>query len=982
MTLKQLLVKLTLQNDKFGDFGSNSDELPADLPKCLTSLINGHYLQFLRSDVVKAVFQSEEISKATEEYINNADAHLLQYLTMLTTCAQNALDKQIGLTEEVKRTYILLIAILFLQLFVVANFSGPTLPLETTDTETGFLAILSSSSISNPQFKEKLQSESIQLLSIGGYSPYHLTEDPILLTIALFLFEKLQGAEISLLDSANSHLDSSTLVEKSFNVATLENQGDHAYLLGGICWWRSRALQVQQSLLPEISSELTSLSLALLCNKTVNSLVDTENVNSDINQCLLITYYLETANISIAGDLEPQTLDAIANANKISGLSLVLTGCKAKMTKHQQKSTATLTVLAKSHDTLLRSEQIEYSFNPQDVKLNDDMFLERPMFDSVGDEELLKNVDEESNDFVKRIKLDYSNITGFEDNAPSMNKKLLPIAVKESDIPAELQDIDLNSQPKLANLDNIQLILRMQAILNNTPAGNTLVNEELIAIIQRVLFSPESSINWLVFARALWYRSLLETARPRTVERGVLQLYSLVEELGVTSAQTARLFPKTADEVKFPQEFRSSTDYTKPLTNAMRLRYIYVLPLMPKWSLDSKLAEKLLELGALKSALEIYERLEKWTDAALCYASTGDSQRAIELINKALEQDPNDARSLSVLGDITGNPELWTKAWEVGRYANAKRSLAKYYHTPPKDSGVEKNLQTAINHMFDCLSANPINFQNWYYYGCMGLEIGNYELAAEAFTRCISLDDTNSYSWTNLASALIQLGKLSEAFNALQKAVNSGDSAKKSWKIWENYMLVAVKLGKWDDVLYASIILLNRKKDLDHNESSIDLPIMEKLADLLVAEPYDETKRESYFQKTCLDFICKMIPEVVLHDSRIWRIIAKVDLWRKKPWLALEDYEKAYRAVINNPDFATDESLWKSAVGACEELVSAYENFGEMEGRHGAGDVVCKDWKFKAKSTVRSLISKGKSTWEFTDEYERLQELKKEVMAA
>ena len=141
------------------------------------------------------------------------------------------------------------------------------------------------------------------------------------------------------------------------------------------------------------------------------------------------------------------------------------------------------------------------------------------------------------------------------------------------------------------------------------------------------------------------------------MERGVLQLYSLVEELGVASEQTARLFPKTEDEINFPVKFRKADDINQPLTNAIRLRFIYLIPLMPKWSLDSKLAEKLLELGALKSALEIYERLEKWTDAALCYASTGDSKKGIQLINKALEIDPNDARSCSVIGDITQKPE-------------------------------------------------------------------------------------------------------------------------------------------------------------------------------------------------------------------------------------------------------------------------------------------------------------------------------------
>lgn len=970
--LKNLLTKLILQNNNlsFDNFDGNHE-----LNDYFKYLINGQYFKFVSLPFISQnILRDSKLLDATTNYTENENIDLFSYLDNIVDNIENNLQY---LPSEIQQACQLLFAVFLLQCFVITNFSGPKLPFESTDNELGFIGMLSGKAVENNEFKTKLHTESISLLTIGGFVPYHLVDSPIFLVLSLRLFERLQNTNISLLDAKTRHLETTDIVERSLHS---NNGSSDTYLGGTIYWWRCRALQVQQSLLPEVSSELTSLSLRLLSNKTVDTLIDKVNINSEHNQSILIAYHLEIANISIAGDLESQTLDSIISANKVSQLELVLTGCKAKMTKYQQKSTATLTVLARSHASLLRTEQAEKTFNPQDVKLNDDLFLEKPEYDSLGDDEIL-NADEvkEEDEFIKRIKLDYSNMNSFESSSKieSFSKKLLPVAMKETDIPEVLRDIDPNNQPNLVNMDYVQLLLRMQAILNNTPVGNSLVNEELIALIQRVLFSSENSANWLIFARALWYRSLLETTRSRTVERGVLQLYSLVEELGVSSENTARLFPKTDDEVDFPEEFRNSdTNPNKVLANSIRLKYIYYLPLMPKWEMDSKLAEKLLELGALKSALDIYERLQKWTDAALCYASTGDSSRGIELINKALDQDPNDARSLSVLGDIKNDPKLWEKAWEIGRYANAKRNLAKYYYNPPKDSGLERNVQKAIDNMYECLSANPINFDNWYFYGCMGLEIGNFELSAEAFTRCISLEETNSYAWSNLASALIKLNKLPEAFNALQKSVNSGDSAKKSWKIWENYMLVAVKLGKWNEVLYASVVLLNRKKELDQKEGSIDLPIMEKLAELLVSEPFNEDQRQSYFQKNCLDFICNMVPSVVLHDSRIWRIIAKVDLWRKKPWLALEDYEKAYRAVINNPDLITDETVWKLAVSTCEDLVSAYENFGDLEGRHGAGDVICKDWKFKAKSTIRSLISKGKSSWEYTAEYEQLQELK------
>lgn len=978
MYLKNLYLKSLLQNTNI--LFDDHDLSPCtDLQNLFTALINGHYFSVLRHPIFSDyVFSNSNILNIAKLYIEDDAFDAFEFVDQLVfQIAENLNTLQE--THEQKCTYMYLLAILFLHMFVTLNFSGPKLPFESSDLELGFLKYLLDEK--REDFRQRLQNDCLRLLNINGYAPYHLVDSPLFLVLSLRIFEKLQKSEISLLHPKVSSMTSEEIVQKS-STNLHEQNALPVYITSSISWFRARAYQIQQALLAEISPVLTSLSLNLLSNETLNSLLDQEEVNSLVNQTLLITFHLEVANVALAGDLELQTLDSILKASKISGLSLVLTGCKAKFTQYQEKSTAALTVLAKSNELLLRAEQVEKSFNPLDVKLNDDLFLERPQYDSIGDDELLQNTEELNEDIgdTKRIKIDFSEMSDFDSSSNTLAKQLLPIAIKETDIPNDLRKLDPNNQPNLANLDHVQLLLRMQTILNNTPSGHALVNEELIAIIQRTLFSEVNSVNWLIFARALWYRSLLETARSRTVERGVLQLYSLVEELGVNSDKTARLFPKTEDELNFDDEFRNSKDTKIPLTNSIRLRYIYQLPLMPKWAMDSKLAEKLMELGSLKSALEIYERLEKWTDAALCYASTGDESRGIELIKKALEKDPNDARSWSILGDITGDPNLWLKSWEIGKYANAKRSLSKYYYSPPKSSGLERDLPKAIEHMFDCLSANPINFQNWFFYGCMGLEVGNLELAAEAFTRCIAIDDTNSYAWSNLASALIKLNKLPEAFNALKKSVNSGDSAKKSWKIWENYMIVAAKLGKWDDVLYSSIVLLNRKKELDQKEASVDLPVVEKLVEILVSEPYEEKNSQRYFQKTCIDFVCNMIPSVLLHDARIWRIVAKVDLWRKKPWLALEDYEKAYRAVSNNPELQTSDKVWNAAVDACTDLVSAYENFGELEGRHGAGDFICKDWKFKAKSAIRALISKGKASWEYTDSYEKLVELKNEVM--
>ncbi|QPG73876.1 hypothetical protein FOA43_001191 [Brettanomyces nanus] len=978
--LKRLLTRVLLLSNSLESVATAED--PA-LERAVELLINGQYMKLVIMEVMSQnVFQHIEMENLVIKFINT-------YGTDVVGFANGAAERivanfsSVSESIDVQRSYALVVAILFLQLFVEANFTGPKLSFKSSTEELGFIRVLSAKAVQDEGFASSLQQSLLKVLSIGGQQPYSLTESPLFLVLSLRILEILQGTHISLFDEEVQTMESEIFVEQSGFLPGGSINTDNEVVMASVCWWRARALQILQSLYPDYSGTLTVLCMKLLSPEVVSSFIDESSLNSSVNQSILLCFHLESAKCALLGNSESRNVDFLAKAAKVSGLEFILTGCKAKRTKYQENSVATLTVLAKSQDSLLKVSPKELGeLNPLDIKLNDDTFLERPLYDDLGNVVAFQSATEGD---AKRIKFDYSLSASSSPTVDvpelELSKRLIPTAIHKEDIPQSLCSLDPNNQPALSNLDSIQLLLRVEAVKQNSPQGSTLLNEELIALVQRVLFSPEGTVNWLVFSRALWYRSLLETERSRTVERGVLQLSSLVEELGVTSDKTARLFPKTDDEIQFPGEFTDMKILdSKQLTNSVRLRYIYLLPPMPKWAMDLQLAEKLIHLGLHKSALEIYDRLQKWTDAAVCCASTGDSREAEKFIEKTLERNSRDARAWYVLGNIRSDPELWEKSWQYGRYANAKRSLARYYYNPPKASGIKRDLQKAIDHMYDCLTADPISFANWYFYGCLGLEVSNYVLASEAFRRCLSIDTDSPYAWSNLASALIKLHQLPEAFHALGKAVNVGDVSKGSWKVWENYLIVAVKLGKWNEVLNASIILLDAKKDSQGN-GSLDLPITEKLIGILVNQPYSSEKL-SFFQRTCIDFVCNKIPSVVDDNPRCWRDIAKVDMWRKKPWLALGDFEKAYRATLNSPQLTLDEGAWNEAIETCSDLVSAYDNLGGLPGRLGAGDVVCKDRKFKARSAIRSLISKGKKSWEFTAGYEKLREMKGELISS
>lgn len=889
------------------------------LTQLVSKVLVGESANLLSLSDFTSVLTGEKAQAVLSQYPSR-DLHsvLVEFIELLVV----EFDLKFG---ELGALFLQLVAVALLQLYIQCNFTGPE-------------SAVASRALFFPEADEKLvHQEAVKLLNIEGKTAYDLMTEPVFLVLSLLVFERLQGVAHSLV-KRNPDISIEELTGDSLDTSNPVNSS--------LLWWRARALQVHLCVISEPSDILASVSSMLLRPEIVSSLAPE---SSEIQKHLNLIFLLEAARNGIHAQTEHLSEPFLKRASGVSQLQFVLSGAKAKRTKFQSFHTATLILLAKSTESnLYSSAEAE---TPESFELDSDLLLERPHYESLDD---LENTDNSEPD-SKKIKLDA--VPYVEED------RIFPIASTQDDIPSELRELDPNNQPTLNDLDNVQLLLRMTTLKQTSPVGNTLVEEELAAVVNRIVYSKSKSINWTVYGRALWERSVLETNRSRTVERGILQMTSLVEEVGIKIK--SRVIPQASN--------------SSPVSS--RLRYIHQLPLMAQWNMDAKLAEKYMSLGVLKSAIEIYERLNMVTEAALCYAAVDNEAEAERLLVGRIQTHPEDARAISIYGDLRQEPELWMKAWEIGRYAKAKASLCKYYYNPPQSSGLTRNLPLAIEHMHDCLSASPLSYENWFFYGCCGLEAHQYELASEAFTRCVSLDDSNSHAWSNLASALLRLDKTRQAFNALKRALQQGDGAKRSWRIYENYMLVAAKLGEWNDVLHATRELISIRLE-GGGLVTVDVEVVEKLMHILVEEPYLEETRLTHFQKSCTDLICNVLPSVIDNSARCWRVVSRVELWRGKPWAALECHEKAYRATSLRPELDSDEQAWNDAVEACSDLVSAYESLGELPGKHGAGDVVCKDWKFKARTCVRSLMSKGKAMWEDSEGWNVLQGLKEDIASA
>ncbi|AJT23908.1 APG_G0044320.mRNA.1.CDS.1 [Saccharomyces cerevisiae] len=818
----------------------------------------------------------------------------------------------------------LFLAIAFLQTFIQNNYTGPAARLEAISGLFGKTGIEIGA----------VNTALSRSLAIMGQPAYEFMDDPLYMVLSLLLLERITGQK-SLFDVTPDQ-------EVPLPIISAESTPG---LLAVAYWWWARALLTQLSLIPEPSGFQASVASAIYQSADLAYAITKElpeNIHEDFKRELYAMYYLENVKCSLAINTEHLCLPSLTRAKKITNFEFVMTGARATRTKYQQKAHAGLIILAKSF-TFQNFALRTTSATPETFALESDLLLEKPHFESIADEPLDEQI------YSKRQKVDLNE--GYEED------KLLPLALRQENIPKLLLDLNPNDQPTLSDYDNIQLLLRLYTIKNTTPAKDPLVEEELTALLSRILYQNGEK-NWSIFARSLWERSIIETTKAKTIERGLLQMQSLVEELDLKIK--SKLVPSSNE-----------------INVASRLSYIHQLPFIPRWQLDATLAEKYMSLGILKSAVEIYERLGMACETALCYAAVGDEKKAEEILLQRINENDSDARAYSILGDIKQDPSLWEKSWKIGKYVNAKNSLAKYYFNPPPKSGVQPNYSATLKHLNDSLRQYPLSFETWYFYGCVGLQCGKMQIAAEAFTRCVSLDPYHALSWSNLSAAYTKMDKLKEAYSCLKRAISC--DAQKNWKIWENYMLVAVKLNEWEDVLTACKQLVSIRRDKS-GEGSIDLPIIEKLVELLVTSEYPEEPQQlSYFQKSCTEFICNTLPQVITTSARCWRLVARVELWRKRPWAALECHEKAYRAISHNPDLEVEEKVWNDTVDACEDLVAAYESLGEMEGKYGPGSLVCKDWKYKCRSTIKALMSKGKGRWDDSPGWDRLVEARSQI---
>ena len=808
---------------------------------------------------------------------------------------------------------------------------------------------------------------------------------------------------------------------------------------------RLRANFWHQRMLTEISSTLQESLYDDM--QLIGDSVFTKSASSAI--ITPAQFLLERATIHIHHGFDQRARADIEQAARQRSFNFALTGRLGKRTKYQEKELSQLVVLAKSADEDEEAAQL--------------------VENSSADNEITGSSPSRLTEAVPR-KLNLDDDTLLESIEFTKAATSAPKLQQDDHLYPSLGNLDPGNQPVLQPLDAIILLATASSITNTSPTDG-LTREETLPYAERVISGGSS--NWQVYTQALLLRSRIEGYRSRTIERGVLQLQAVVDQVIAETSHFEAANDDAASAKATSTTFLPQLKASESASASERLRYIHQLASPPRWKLESELADRWVSLGGLRTALEIYERLQMWAEVALCWAANDKEDKARKIIrrqlynsvittstNKLLEDNedndvgnyrierdplPADApRLFCILGDLEKSTAAYERAWAVSnqRYARAQRSLGRYY-------SMSGELEKAGTAYARSLEVNPQNHATWFALGCIRLQQEDWAGAVDAFGRAVQIEDTDAESWSNLAVALLKLppdespgdpnnidlksektrpnseniggdggngSKLSaidpqkhirEAFVALKRAAAL---KRESFRIWQNLLSVSVRLSPlpYTEVIIAQSRLIELLGNVE-GERCVDIEVVEALtAHLVTAYPQAPTEVDTPeisrrlpeddgtiqaqapkrvgFERMVIDLVEKKITPLITSSRRLWLVTAKLSLYLQRPFATLSAYEKAWRVTLNQPGWenGTEEAkdAWREVADSTIDLLDGYESLGERlrEAGMGAGDLVAKDWRFKARSAVRSVLARAKEGWEGDEGYQilsdRLQELK------
>ncbi|GAA5900066.1 tetratricopeptide repeat-containing protein EMW1 [Sporobolomyces salmoneus] len=893
-----------------------------------------------------------------------------------------------GVDSEQKEEDLLAIGVAALHAYAQVNWVGPSLDLSP-------LSLFNSDSSNDSITEQELNDTAIDALAFAGEPLYHLSKKTTFLYLALQIFGLVPSPFSSSSSSSSSAPPPSP---------TLLKPSGHEWKLESIKIWRLRAGIMWLKVLDEpvplpsfVANEAHQLRLLL------------PSSDSPIRSSLTLSLSILSTLLSRASphsSAQKEASNLARSAAEEVGLEWESTGRKGKRTKWQVDEKTQLVVLARdrSGTTKGKGKEIEPASEkkeeddavklPENFALNDDTLLERTAFTPVS-----------------------------TDGAGS-----------------DLSSLDPSEQPPLSPFSQSILLSLALATL---PAPTSLMNlsadvlstSQISSFVARVLLDSQ---NWSVHSMALLLRCRAEAGRSRTVERGVLQMQALVDQLKDGSPTEVSAISSAVKS----QDMAEARD---------RLVQFHSLALPPAWEMEKELAVRYMSLGIVKSALEIFTRLEMWEEVARCWMTLERPDRGVEIIKELLEGGKSEsdvvmnerkgdgarvfkggekyeAKLWCTLGELEREPKHYERAWEVSGKSSsrAQRSLGAVYYSRNEYEKARTSLRLA-------LAINPLFPRTWFMLGCCEMRLEDWAGAQESFGRAVGLENDDAQSWSNLASCHLRRGEVEgdvdeeEDLDDLDEGLDSTGtritekkeeetqtedeklarvklpfSRKRaayqclrqsikysydSWRLWYNYMVVAVDVGEMSEACRSLDRIIGMRINKD-GEGAIDFEVLERLVDAVtrgqedVNEDGEVVTIDPNVGRGLFPRVERLINTTILpnvsNSPRVFLAQARLCLWQRDYAGALDAHLKAYRSlVVGNESIEHDKAKFIEATERVEEVVEMLENLGTKDGKDG--EMIAKDWKFQARSLVRTFLGRTKGAFEDEPQYEKLKELLAEL---
>ncbi|KAL6910287.1 hypothetical protein GGI43DRAFT_389821 [Trichoderma evansii] len=958
---------------------------------------------------------------------------------------------------------LLAIGLAALDAFLQATVTGPVLPPnESTHVEKLFVTAWNSShseSHDSAVALHQLRRACLKYLEVDGVVPYAYIPHLELFSLAKYILVHSLATEtkdvFELLSSEGASTKRSLAWEKlrvnvwHYKIITQPSLGSGSNFTKSSQWSDIPTLATQ------ISNEIDALRGTIIGNEVWAT---DETWTRDEKALFLV----EAANNYILLGRYDKAKETLSEAAQVTGVAYALSGALGKRTKFQEHNISQLVVFARSASEqdaatteLSKDEDDKAAAKPDSLKLNNDTLLEEIKF---------------------------------------ANEPVNDTAAVET-LPPALSELSPDDQPQLSALDEI-ILLTEATIKDAFSPIDELTSEQILPFAVRVL--TDKSVNWQIYTQALLVRSRVEIHRSRTVERGVLQLQAVADQVLTDTTFSAPTNNESQEkdesdvpaiQVTAPGQSAAPVDESKPTTflpaatNSdsapahVRLRYIHALSSPPRWHLESELAYAWAGIGSMTSALEIFKRLKLWAEVALCYASSaatededgrgsGGEAKAKGIIrwrlfnktgvttpsssepeDEVVGQDvsllkaadysgverqppsPNAARLWCILGDLENDPAHYERAWEISkhRYSRAQRSLGEYYIG-------QKDLSKALEAYKKATSVNRLSPDMWGRLGDISLRMGQFEDAAEAYSRSISsANDTEggegAKTWSNLGSALYSLyseltapGKAKQVEESpvatraplddeeddvviagSEEKIASRDPNKllaqslaaykqgasiahDNWRIWDNVITLGSRIYPVPatDIILAMTHIIRIRK----TEDGLDTDILSALLqDTILSKDRPSASNGVYdpprgsVERLLMRLIEEEIVPLITNRSDLWTLVSRLRSWRCDYAGAIDASERAWRAAVGAsgsgllPGESASADWTTNEAGWVEVVKRTDELVSVLENWGPDVETIGQKWKGKARSAVRSVMGRAKTNWEDSEGWKTLENL-------